>query len=188
MTFIIFGYHRSLKLHLLIGQRVVLILHQEYHWICLLLTTITYYYERCWRRNVTIHQLIWSHRNKTRLQEQSLPLNSIREAVCKYLQRFNSCRDKPRTIKQIRRRRWQPPKPGEYKINFDGAMFSEEDEAGLGIVVWDSAGQVLASLAEKIKKPHSVECLEKIAARWAVIKQRKLDCSRPTLKVTQRLL
>lgn len=103
-------------------------------------------------RNVTIHQLIWSHRNKTRLQEQSLPLNSIREAVCKYLQRFNSCRDKPRTIKQIRRRRWQPPKPGEYKINFDGAMFSEEDEAGLGIVVWDSAGQVLASLAEKIKK------------------------------------
>uniref|UniRef100_A0A7N2KXI1 RNase H type-1 domain-containing protein n=1 Tax=Quercus lobata TaxID=97700 RepID=A0A7N2KXI1_QUELO len=76
----------------------------------------------------------------------------MREAVCKYLQLFNSCHDQPRTIKQIRRRRWQPPKPCEYKINFDGAMFSEEDEAGLGIVVWDSAGQVLASLAEKNQK------------------------------------
>ena len=48
-------------------------------------------------------------------------------------------------------------------------MFNESDEAGIGVVVRDSTGQVLAALAEKIKKPRNVECLEIIAARWVVI-------------------
>lgn len=38
-----------------------------------------------------------------------------------------------------------PPKPGEYKLNFDGAMFTEGEDDGLGIVVRNAAGQILAS-------------------------------------------
>ena len=48
-------------------------------------------------------------------------------------------------------------------------MFTGSDEAGLGVVVRDSNGLVVAAMAEKIKQPHSVECLEMLAARWAVI-------------------
>ena len=59
--------------------------------------------------------------------------------------------------------------PGDYKVNFDGAMFNESDEAGAGIVVRDSRGLVVAAMAEKIIKPHSVKCLELLAARRAVI-------------------
>ena len=36
------------------------------------------------------------------------------------------------------------------------------------IVVRDSSGQVIAALADKIKKPHNVDCLEMMAARRAV--------------------
>ena len=43
------------------------------------------------------------------------------------------------------------------KINFDGVVFKETEEAGLGVVVRDSHGKVLASLAEKIKLPSSLE-------------------------------
>ena len=39
------------------------------------------------------------------------------------------------------------------KINFDGAMFSESDEAGLGVVIQNSKGEVLVALFEKIQKP-----------------------------------
>uniref|UniRef100_A0A7N2L7F5 RNase H type-1 domain-containing protein n=1 Tax=Quercus lobata TaxID=97700 RepID=A0A7N2L7F5_QUELO len=67
------------------------------------------------------------------------------------------------------KRKWQPPNPGEYKTNLDGAMFTVSDEAGLGVVVRDSNGLVVAAMAEKMKQPHSVECLEMLAARRAVI-------------------
>ena len=62
-----------------------------------------------------------------------------------------------------------PPRPGEYKVNFDGALFNESEEAGLGIVVRDSGGLVVAAMVEKIIKPHSIECLEALAARRVVI-------------------
>ena len=57
----------------------------------------------------------------------------------------------------------------KFKANFDGAMFNESDEAGVGVVIKDSMGQVIATMAEKIRKPHSMECLEMVAARHAVV-------------------
>ena len=48
-------------------------------------------------------------------------------------------------------------------------MFNESDEAGVGVVIKDSMGQVIATMAEKIRKPHSMECLEMVAARHAVV-------------------
>ena len=33
-----------------------------------------------------------------------------------------------------------PPKLGEYKINFDAAMFNESEKVGIGVVVCDSSG------------------------------------------------
>lgn len=69
----------------------------------------------------------------------------------------------------MRRHTWLPPILGEYKTNFDGVMISEGDEARIGIVVRHSSGKVLAAMAEKIQKPHSVECLEVIATRCAMI-------------------
>ena len=58
-----------------------------------------------------------------------------------------------------------PPKLGEYKINFDGAMFNESEEAGIGVMVRDSSGQVIAALAEKVGKPCNSELLEMLAAK-----------------------
>ena len=54
------------------------------------------------------------------------------------------------------------------KTNFDGAMFAESDQAGIGEVVRNHRGHVMAALAEKIPKPASIEVLEVLAARRAV--------------------
>ena len=41
--------------------------------------------------------------------------------------------------------RWKAP-PSEFsKVNFDGAIFKEEDKAGIGVVIQDCQGLVLAS-------------------------------------------
>ena len=40
-----------------------------------------------------------------------------------------------------------------YKVNVDGAIFSAKKEAGIGIVVRDSQGLVMAAMSLKVKAP-----------------------------------
>lgn len=47
-------------------------------------------------------------------------------------------------------------------------MLEETGEAGIGEVIRNSAGEVMASLSEKIRLPSSVEAVEALAARRAV--------------------
>ena len=54
------------------------------------------------------------------------------------------------------------------KVNFDGAMFNERDEAGIGVIIRNPRGEVMAAFSEKIQKPHSAEILELLAAKRAV--------------------
>ena len=53
------------------------------------------------------------------------------------------------------------------KINYDGAIFSEEDRAGLGVVVHNSDGAIIASLSQQIPLPATVTQVEALAARRA---------------------
>ena len=55
------------------------------------------------------------------------------------------------------------------KVNFYGAVFGEEQEGGIGVVIRSNEGQVLATLSEKVPMPTSVETLEMLAARRAAI-------------------
>ena len=48
---------------------------------------------------------------------------------------------------------WQPPPNSILKGNFDGATFKDVNMVGLGVVVHDSQGQVLASLSNNIRLP-----------------------------------
>ncbi|KAL4650267.1 hypothetical protein ACB092_01G075200 [Castanea dentata] len=103
---------------------------------------------------------IWAHRNKTRFKEQPLPLDRIKDTAWNFLQLFKADRDTPcrsKPSKPVRRCKWLPPKPGEYKINFNIAMFNESEEARIDIVACDFSGHVLATLVEKIRKPYNME-------------------------------
>ena len=117
----------------------------------------------------TMAWFIWSHRNKSRLQEKSAPLSGIREAVCNFLQLFSSCREHSGSTKVVRRRTWQPLNPGEYKTNFDGAICLM-NAMKLAWALWCEIQKVWWWLRwRKKKKPHSVECLELLAARRAML-------------------
>ena len=61
-----------------------------------------------------------------------------------------------------------PPKPSEFRTNFNGAMFNENDDARTGIAVRDSLGQVIAAMVEKIQNSHFVKVLEMMATRRAI--------------------
>ena len=64
------------------------------------------------------------------------------------------------------------------KVNFDGTLFSTQSSAGLGIVVWDQAGLVLAALSQKIPLPTLVETMEVIVAQRALVFAKELGFER----------
>uniref|UniRef100_A0A7N2LAT9 RNase H type-1 domain-containing protein n=1 Tax=Quercus lobata TaxID=97700 RepID=A0A7N2LAT9_QUELO len=63
--------------------------------------------------------------------------------------------------------RSKSPFAGLFKINFDGAIFENMDLAGLGFVVRDEHGMIIASLSQRIPLPSSVDMVEALAARLA---------------------
>ena len=46
---------------------------------------------------------------------------------------------------------WKPPSQGLYKVNLDGAVFSNSKQAGAGVIIKDKAGEVIAALSKKWK-------------------------------------
>ena len=68
-----------------------------------------------------------------------------------------------------------PPPPGFYKINYDGATFQDLAAAGLGVVARVSNKRVIAALSECISLPPTVEALEALACRKAVVFAIDLD-------------
>ena len=111
---------------------------------------------------------VWYHRNKLRLGEASIPLGQIRRFARDYIHDFKNLTNMPFASVHTAPRRWCPPADDVWKINFDGAMFGESDEVGIGVVIRDSRGAVKAALSEKIKKPPTVDVLELFAAKRAV--------------------
>ena len=64
-------------------------------------------------------------------------------------------------------RQWKPPPVGWYKVNADAAIFSDE-KVGLGGVVRDEIGEVVAATCVGEKGCFEVDAVEAMAARHAV--------------------
>ncbi|XP_065615750.1 uncharacterized protein LOC112038379 [Quercus suber] len=78
--------------------------------------------------------------------------------------------------------RWIPPSAPTLKVNYDGAVFRETNEAGLGAVIRNSAGRVVASSVERITLPQTVAEVEAAAARRAILLTKELNLSSITLE------
>jgi ribonuclease HI len=78
-------------------------------------------------------------------------------------------------------------------VNFDGAIFSETNEAGLGAIIRNHRGEVMASLCQRIPYPHLVAAVEASAARAAVnlvleLGFREMDIEGDSLEIINALL
>jgi len=63
---------------------------------------------------------------------------------------------------------WTPPSASCFKINFDSATFEKKGKAGLGVVIQNGVGQVMALLSQLIPLPHSVIEVEALVAQQGV--------------------
>ena len=75
--------------------------------------------------------------------------------------------DKPATLPR-QRTNWKPPDARSFKINFDGAIFKQENKSGIGVVIRDHTGAVMASLAQTVAPAMQPIEIEAVAAARAL--------------------
>lgn len=81
---------------------------------------------------------VWSilfQRNKSHLQENSLPLKNIAGFARDYIREFKILVCTPLNSLQVVPRKWHSLVVGLMKTNYDVAMFREFDEARIGVVI-----------------------------------------------------
>ena len=127
---------------------------------------------------------IWSRHNQLQTSNKALPLSQVIPSATQMLQEFTNVQPaNPVQTVSLHRSlpKWEPPPTSHLKVNFDGAVFRETEEVGLGVVARDSHGKVLATLAKKIKLPSSSDEVEALVAVRAITLV--LDLNLPSLIV-----
>ena len=107
---------------------------------------------------------IWNQHNQVRLQQTNYALHLIPQVSKDRMEEFLVVQPPPKPPPIIPRVCWYPPPPGFVKINFDKAVFSKENKAMVGIVIWNRKGCVLASQSRQINQTYSPNVIEAIAA------------------------
>ena len=110
---------------------------------------------------------IWFRRNQLRTSSKPFPIEHVIPDALTALSAFirtippkpPDCVPRPPQFVK-----WCPPKPNLLKVNFDGAVFREENSAGVGVIIRDTDGRIIASMVEKVPLPNSVAALEAVAA------------------------
>ncbi|XP_075663284.1 uncharacterized protein LOC142632844 [Castanea sativa] len=111
---------------------------------------------------------LWNHRNNLRLGKVALPIDRITEHARE--RRLEALAPPVLHIPKRNQHQkiWSPPEAHGFKANYDAATFVEESKAGLGVVIRNSNGLVLASLTQQIPLSATVIELEALAARRAM--------------------
>ncbi|XP_075664975.1 uncharacterized protein LOC142634559 [Castanea sativa] len=63
---------------------------------------------------------------------------------------------------------WQPPSQDAYKLNFDAAVFSNLKCSGVGAIIRNSAGEVMAGMSAKGEYVHNSDEAEALGCRKAL--------------------
>ena len=111
------------------------------------------------------------------------PLSKIFGLATDSLLEFQRAQSFPQpTSRSVISTRWSPPPPGWVKVNFDGGTFKERNLAGLGGVIHNNKGLIMAAFTQTIPLPTSVEMVEVLAARSALVLANELSLNQVQLE------
>nr|POF26715.1 putative ribonuclease h protein [Quercus suber] len=112
---------------------------------------------------------IWTRHNKLRVGDAIAPLGMINQLASASLHEFHqSSLNPPKAPSLPKVSKWLPSPSSWVKINFNGATFNNTSSAGLGAIIQNDMGLVLAAFTQPIPLPTSIEMVEVLAARGAL--------------------
>ena len=66
----------------------------------------------------------------------------------------------PTKLSQVYVSKWEPLAFPFYKVNIDGAVFKEQKEAGVGVVIRDHVGKFITGHSKKFQCPPGLGAIE----------------------------
>ena len=77
---------------------------------------------------------IWCRRNTIRVNPTGFPLDQVLQRAIDYLMEFRATQPRKQPTPPQPLAKWSPPVEEYYKINFDGAVFRDEEKASIGLL------------------------------------------------------
>lgn len=113
---------------------------------------------------------IWRNRNRILVGEDAMEPGGVVDLVLGTMQVWDKAKTSSIESKQLNSvLQWHAPDENWIKVNFDGAIFHEEGESGLGVIVRDWQGQCLAwSQRLRISGVLEPKVMEALVAQLAV--------------------
>ena len=97
--------------------------------------------------------MIWRQRNQVQLYQAACNVYQIAQQSKKMLAEYQACQTTPTMSlleRQTRSRQcWRAPPADIAKINFDGAIFFDENKSGISIVIRDNSSLVIVSCSKE---------------------------------------
>ena len=115
----------------------------------------------------TILWTVWHRRNQIKTLNKDYLIAQVVQNAKQTLQDFHNSNMVQSAQVPISARppvRWKPPPEASLKVNFNDATFKDIRKVGLGAVIRNSFGQVLASLFEQVPLPHTLNIVEALVA------------------------
>ncbi|KAF7814851.1 TMV resistance protein N-like [Senna tora] len=109
---------------------------------------------------------LWHHRNEIRVDSRTMSLDQVWEKSSSLIKELKLILTSSSEALRVQRPpvRWILPPHPFYKLNVDASL-QQGIKGGVGCVVRDCSGRVLAALAKRIDHVHDVELLEATAAQ-----------------------
>ncbi|XP_075665081.1 uncharacterized protein LOC142634682 [Castanea sativa] len=98
---------------------------------------------------------LWYNRNEVRLGGVRKAGHVLLRGAVQYVEEYYAVYELSPTplIPAAHRKTWSPLLDHSYKVNVDGATFSDLGAVGIGVIVRDVSGQVVAALSSKLMAP-----------------------------------
>lgn len=144
--------------------------HNCFEWVCHLMDTIgiehmQLFLATCW--------CLWNNRNSIIFENKSRSVEEVVSFAVKYVSDYDQAQQSSHLpTAQVRLPRWVVPREGVFKLNFDGSVTKAQASAGVGIIIRDCHGAVIASMVERIPYMEDADCVEAMGA----IKALQLGC------------
>nr|POE52452.1 hypothetical protein CFP56_74007 [Quercus suber] len=102
---------------------------------------------------VTLASALWYNRNEVRhgkIKKSAMAFVQWSRQYLRESQAANQVVSSPVVPRVVG---WSPPPTARYKVNIDGSVFSAQKCAGVGVMIKDSNGQVIAALSRNFNEP-----------------------------------
>ncbi|KAK9993453.1 hypothetical protein SO802_023156 [Lithocarpus litseifolius] len=98
---------------------------------------------------------IWKNRNEIIHEGTGRPGKVVVRSSLMLLDEYQTANESPEVGQKSTHAimRWSPPQQECYKVNVDGTVFTKRKQMGIGVVIRDSAGEVVAVLSNRLAVP-----------------------------------